>query len=101
MLRKELELWIAERLGRAECSSAPGGSAGLRERIEARRASAEGTHKAGRKSIARSITAENYNGVESLGETRRSTALRSAKPTGLDNLIDPTAPYPKRFFGGW
>ena len=23
-LRKELELWIAERLGRAECSSAPG-----------------------------------------------------------------------------
>jgi Helix-turn-helix domain len=25
---------------------------------------------------------------------RRSTALRSAKPTGLDNLIDPTAPHP-------
>lgn len=81
MLRKELELWIAERLGRAECSSAPGGSAGLRERIEARRASAEGTHKAERKSIARSVTAENYSCVGSLSETEaiNGPAKREAK----------------------
>jgi len=31
---------------------------------------------------------------------RRSTALRSAKPTGLDNLIDPTAPHPNTILGG-
>jgi hypothetical protein len=69
-------------------------AARLRVRLDAREGVATRTHEAVRKSIARSITAENYNGVESLGETRRSTALRSAKPTGLDNPIDPTAPHP-------
>jgi hypothetical protein len=45
------------------------GSAGLRERIQARRAIAERTHKAECKSSARSVTVETYSGVGSLGET--------------------------------
>jgi hypothetical protein len=46
-----------------------GYSAGLRERIDERVGGAERPREARRKSTARSVTAENYSGVGSLGET--------------------------------
>jgi hypothetical protein len=49
--------------------SARGCLAGLRERIDERIGAARRTQEAGRKSTARSVTAENYSGVGSLGET--------------------------------
>jgi hypothetical protein len=82
MLWEGSSLWISRELGisvvvvywsgwthRAVASSCDGGAA-------------ERAHQAKRKSSARSVTAENYSGVGSFGETKAITAHQGVKPTG-------------------
>jgi hypothetical protein len=75
-------------VGKGQCSSVPGGSAGFRERIKARGAVAGRTHKSERKSSARNVTAENYSCVGSLCETEVINGPSEARSrTGLDKFI--------------
>jgi hypothetical protein len=64
-----IEIVDCKEVERGHWSSAPGSSAGFRERVKARGAVAGRTHKSVRKSSARNVTGENYSCVGSLCET--------------------------------